>query len=386
MTLALEEPIVGYRVWAPRGDELRGTTGEAWPVGDQTARCLEHEEHAAPEGDCACGVYALHRKPVRVPAGSVLGAVVAWGRLEVHMDGFRAAHARPLALARAGTDLPRLECLAARYQVPLVELAVLDRYACEFGGRVPPDARPVATARLFAALADALRRRERCIPASTVVEAGHDAFCARALWLLEREGVPEDLEVLLETAWHMDSNPLPTIPSLAMSRLRAALTASLARSDALGAEETLHSLHALDRAHGPVLTSIQELAGRHGASAIPDEFLFRPEIAEQTESRARERARTKLYERPRKLLPLRGGDEAVLVLEPELSDEEIEDLLHRMRFSFNVDRLLEQSRTRRPHLAVAALRRPGALGAETAAALLGRRARPLLLRQLHRRP
>ena len=85
------------------------------------------------------------------------------------------------------------------------------------------------------------------------------------------------------------------------------------------------------------------------------------------------------------LLPIEG-DEALLVLEPDLTDAELERLLVRMRASYQLGRLLKQTSRRGPQIAVAALKRSSGFGAHAAALQLGRNARPLLLRQLQRNP
>jgi hypothetical protein len=69
--------------------------------------------HDPPDPDCACGIYAHHplvsdhlfprRRPRRLGrrlGGGVLvtGLIEAWGRIELHGDGFRAQYARPFVL------------------------------------------------------------------------------------------------------------------------------------------------------------------------------------------------------------------------------------------------------------------------------------------------
>ena len=67
-----------------------------------TARCLDKEtEHPAPDNDCDCGLYAKHdimKYPIGLQSGLGYGAVKAWGRLQIHHDGFRAANAEIIAL------------------------------------------------------------------------------------------------------------------------------------------------------------------------------------------------------------------------------------------------------------------------------------------------
>ncbi|HYM57378.1 MAG TPA: hypothetical protein VES79_05390, partial [Solirubrobacteraceae bacterium] len=56
----------------------------------------------APDPGCVCGIYALftpHRPGGRERLALVRGAVVLWGRIELHQRGMRAEFARIVALA-----------------------------------------------------------------------------------------------------------------------------------------------------------------------------------------------------------------------------------------------------------------------------------------------
>lgn len=148
--------IHGLRAWrigvADGVAELRGHGEEPWAVGGEPtiARCLggngrraARRRHRAPVADCSCGLYALHphastRFGLYGSLGSigeagdafptaVAGIVEAWGRIELHADGFRAEFARPHTLALIGadreSDVGRLiERLAERSGARLVEL------------------------------------------------------------------------------------------------------------------------------------------------------------------------------------------------------------------------------------------------------------------------
>ncbi len=85
---------------APWNDALEATK----------ARCRGHgrTQHSAPAPDCRCGIYGMHpsrigewfemtRKPFDW-GPTVHGIVEAWGRVELHEDGFRAELARPYAI------------------------------------------------------------------------------------------------------------------------------------------------------------------------------------------------------------------------------------------------------------------------------------------------
>ena len=112
-------PIVGFRQWVVVGDEIYSPLARtAWDDGPMQAECLPRCRRAgglwrratqhrgpAPDPECVCGIYALfapetlHR---RDRLSRVAGAVVVWGRLEVHETGMRAEFARIVALALPG--------------------------------------------------------------------------------------------------------------------------------------------------------------------------------------------------------------------------------------------------------------------------------------------
>lgn len=71
-----------------------------------TAECETHGRDS-PRPNCGCGLYAHHPRGRWADLalehrhgrpGACGGIVAAWGRVEVHRDGFRAQHARPVAL------------------------------------------------------------------------------------------------------------------------------------------------------------------------------------------------------------------------------------------------------------------------------------------------
>jgi hypothetical protein len=109
-------PIVGYREWVLVGDEILSPLARTpWEAGPMHAECLPSCRGAfglwrtasahpgpAPDPGCVCGIYALFT-PGR-PAGRerlalVRGAVVVWGRIELHQRGMRAEFARIVTLA-----------------------------------------------------------------------------------------------------------------------------------------------------------------------------------------------------------------------------------------------------------------------------------------------
>ena len=109
----------------------RLTRGEGW---------LD-AEHESPDPRCQCGIYGYWTPGPRSWFGEAYwceGVITAWGRVEVHRDGFRAEHARVEALAvpdRAypGTR-PAVAAAAASLDVPLVDYEALRDFAGSLGG------------------------------------------------------------------------------------------------------------------------------------------------------------------------------------------------------------------------------------------------------------
>jgi hypothetical protein len=101
-----------------------------WPAAGLAveAVCTEGGAHDAPAPDCQCGVHALHpsRKAARRVLGGraeIPGVVEAWGDVQVHDAGFRAAYGRPYALVlQPGRNERLIRELAREYQVEVLEL------------------------------------------------------------------------------------------------------------------------------------------------------------------------------------------------------------------------------------------------------------------------
>jgi hypothetical protein len=152
------EPIVGFRQWVLVGDEIVSPLARtAWGGEPMQAECLAHCRRAgglwrrptqhdgpAPDPECVCGIYALFapESPCRRDRLSrVAGAVVIWGRLEIHEAGMRAEFARIVALAlpggrHAGPDRMVIR-LAQRLGVPAVDPRRLEAAALVHGQPVP---------------------------------------------------------------------------------------------------------------------------------------------------------------------------------------------------------------------------------------------------------
>lgn len=162
--------VIGFRQWKIGPDlELvsAGTQAFAWGHGENVATCLGGKCQSPPGKKCECGLYALHspdgfwygakpsdsnnpfsRAALHAFAGDglrhIAGVVSAWGRIEVHADGFRAEKARVVAVATSGCrrDQVLARAVAAEYGVPLIDGENLAQVALEFGSVVPEDMRP----------------------------------------------------------------------------------------------------------------------------------------------------------------------------------------------------------------------------------------------------
>jgi hypothetical protein len=101
------EPIIGFRNWRvyAAGDLHSFTARDRWtPGADFAACCTARPDEAVPHRDCVCGVHAFRELRYLRPRAlgtAVAGAVALWGRIVEHDLGFRAEHARPVALVES---------------------------------------------------------------------------------------------------------------------------------------------------------------------------------------------------------------------------------------------------------------------------------------------
>lgn len=144
--------ILGWRVWriAMIGG-LRPIAADAaeWEPGPNEARCHQpRTRHAAPGAGCLCGFNALHQPPLEYVGQSsfAVGAIAAWGQVDVYATGFRAQYACVLGLLAAD---PRDELAArklllarARYRVPVLGLEELRAYALQYASPVGEELLP----------------------------------------------------------------------------------------------------------------------------------------------------------------------------------------------------------------------------------------------------
>lgn len=142
--------VTGYRAWNLINGKLRPLNPQwpYWRIGTNQATCQRHD-HAAPDPDCVCGLYAWHTpSSLRMPrfGQQVVGAIVAWGKIETHHDGFRAEYAEPVLfgfeLSNGETDYRRAYRFARQSGRRLVAMDDLEEYAIAYGQPMPEELRP----------------------------------------------------------------------------------------------------------------------------------------------------------------------------------------------------------------------------------------------------
>lgn len=177
----LTEKVIGFRFWKSTGGwlESQGYGGHYWGRGVNEAKCEAgtrsalwttgalwqigaasyydepkvKKPHHAPENGCTCGLHAYHEVTVSDGPGpfagealQVVGAIQAWGRMEVHSNGFRAQYAEVVALGyNDNWPLKAIETvkeLARSYEVDCVLIGRLQAFAFELGSPVPHELRP----------------------------------------------------------------------------------------------------------------------------------------------------------------------------------------------------------------------------------------------------
>lgn len=134
----LSHALPGFRTWMlDPGGTLIPYTGAVgpWTPGVNTASCGRGAAHEAPGEGCTCGIYAFHDMHRQLRGEPFVGAIAAWGDMEVYRDGFRARHATVLALAGDASAPARRA--AERYGVPIVPRRALQPLAQLMTGALP---------------------------------------------------------------------------------------------------------------------------------------------------------------------------------------------------------------------------------------------------------
>lgn len=161
MTDTLTTEVVGYRAWNldPVGYLHSIGVNHVWRPGLNTATCLMgygpgcgYVPSPIGSGCGACGLYGFHRASSIAHADgagwgrpNIGGLICAHGHLEIHPDGFRAEHAKVVALVarQGGHELTLALARAAQmYGVNLVHPAEIEAVASEFGIAVPDELKP----------------------------------------------------------------------------------------------------------------------------------------------------------------------------------------------------------------------------------------------------
>lgn len=213
------EPLLGWRVWTLSGDGLLGpiTGGPAWTPGENCAVCFAGpvggaRRHSAPGRNCRCGFNALFLPPMNYAAdtGHALGAIAAWGEIEVYRTGFRAERACVLGLLASPQSRSlhqrKIEMAGRHYGVRVASLAELGPHVRQFA----------STPSRVADLLEPPRR----VPAKPPLEPPPGVmphhFSGRGVWM------DAHLACALD-AGRMRVAPTPALAALARDRIRPAV-------------------------------------------------------------------------------------------------------------------------------------------------------------------
>lgn len=175
----LTRKVIGYRVFTLSGGELHSINGgNIWMPGANKARCdarmrqqmaspffsfsllSEPAREPAPKpkthtevpgAECHCGLYAYHEVPEEwregALKGNVGGVIQAWGRMEVHSNGFRAEYAEVALLVFdpycGPKQLKKIKKAARLYSAETVNVDDLDvAKVASLGESIPPSLVP----------------------------------------------------------------------------------------------------------------------------------------------------------------------------------------------------------------------------------------------------
>lgn len=149
------EPLLGFRAWdlSKEGYLLSTFDGKSWAPGVNHATCAPmigtRVQHRAPYPGCGCGFNAFHSlgdHQLGQIGSFVIGAIAAWGDIDVYKTGFRAEFACVVALSYNGaTTIDRYRALqraAERHEVRLLERHDLVAEALRYGAPLPKEQLP----------------------------------------------------------------------------------------------------------------------------------------------------------------------------------------------------------------------------------------------------
>ena len=148
----LIHPIIGYRQWRLVGSRLTSLFNDTrWDHAQITACCTSRDHHSelVPDHACSCGIYAYYDPCPRTASVAtrdlVGGAVIMWGRVELHGTGLRSEHAQIVALElplSVGAKRRGMLKAADRLGVPAVPHRRLRSVARELGVPLDRSLRP----------------------------------------------------------------------------------------------------------------------------------------------------------------------------------------------------------------------------------------------------
>lgn len=131
------QPIFAWRLWAVRQGHLGSVAvHEVWPPRTSAvARCWRPGSiHAAPDAACTCGLHGL--RSTVTPSRAVVtrglfphmesvafGRVALWGRVDVHVRGYRAQYAYPVWVRVLDASEALCGSLRDAYGIPVVSCA-----------------------------------------------------------------------------------------------------------------------------------------------------------------------------------------------------------------------------------------------------------------------
>lgn len=120
---------------------------KGWEPGVNEALCHAGNDHVAPDTNCNCGLYAYH---IPLKGGYwncdqyLVGAVKAWGQIQVHREGFRAEFMEIVGLGIVENDGRRLVLESSQFKdIPVVGSPdELEALAEQHGQSIPESLRP----------------------------------------------------------------------------------------------------------------------------------------------------------------------------------------------------------------------------------------------------
>ena len=290
------EPVAGFRAWlVDEEGQLRPVSmGSSWEPGVNKAVCHGiwpgRAKHSPPHTDCQCGLHAFHNPANRDLAGGgyALGAIAAWGEIDVYRAGFRAEYGCVVALAYREEStirhFRRLQAAAERYGVNLVEYDDLLGEALRYARPLPRDALPrqASTARAKrrprrTSSAPGAKRSQRppaatarpaIAPSAPPWAAGNPGFCLRSHLMVQ---VRNQTATVSATPAYLAAIGSPLSLSL------CAAGAPVTRGDVIAVLETEAGRFAVSAPVDGRLSAVNEPLASKPERMAPDDWVARIE-------------------------------------------------------------------------------------------------------------